>query len=132
MSTNDAGVTIEEVTTKVMQLRERKAAKKKEIGEIDTVIEKLENHLLKAMQDAGLASMSVLTESGKVTVYHKTDEKVRVADWDEVVKFVETNRAYHILYKNVNSAEVKALRDSGTDVPGISVFKEEVVGIRKS
>lgn len=132
MKTQEAEVTIEAVTTKVMQLRARKAAKKKEIDEVDAVIDKLQNFLLKTMQEAGLQSMSVLTVDGKVTVYHKTDEKVRVADWDEVVRFVEKNGAFNILYKNVNSAEVKMLRESGVDVPGVSIFKEEVVGIRKS
>lgn len=122
--------TIEEVTSKVVELGARLKEKNKEIAKIKAVIETLETFLLGKMLDAGLQSMSVLTEGGRVTVSHKTNRRVNVADWDEVLGFILENEKYELLYKNISSKATEELINSGVDVPGVNIYSVEAVSVQ--
>ncbi len=123
--------TIEEVTAKVIELNDRLRGRNREIAEIKAAVEALETFLLKKMQDAGLQSMSVLTEAGKVTVSHKTARRISVADWDIVRGFILESEHYELLYKSISSKAAEELINSGIEVPGVNVYSVEAVSIRR-
>lgn len=125
--------TVEQVVEKIYELKERKAALQEEINKIKEAEEKLEGFLLWSLQNSGLTKMGVESPTlGKVTIFSRTKTSYRVGDWDTVLDYVKCNNAYDLLVKNVSSTAVKEFAEQGMEVPGLNVFQEEVVSIRKT
>ena len=124
---------IEAVVEKIYELRDRKAALQEEINKIKEAEEKLEGFLLWSLQNSGLTKMGVESPTlGKVTIFSRTKTSYRVGDWDTVLSYIQTHNAYDLLVKNVSSTAVKEFAEQGMEVPGLDVFQEEVVSIRKT
>ena len=125
--------TVEQVVEKIYELKERKAALQEEINKIKEAEEKLEGFLLWSLQNSGLTKMGVESPTlGKVTIFNRTKTSYRVGDWDTVLDYVKSNNAYDLLVKNVSSTAVKEAVEAGVEVPGLNVFQEEVVSVRKT
>ena len=124
--------TVEQVVEKLYGLRDRKTELNEELKKLKEAEEKLDAWLLWALKNAGLSKMGVETSHGNVTVFSKINTRYSVADWDSVRTFVEEEGAWDILTKSVSSSAVKELVEHGENVPGLNVYKEEVVQVRKS
>ena len=125
--------TVEQVVEKIYELEERKATLQEEINKIKEAEDKLENWLLWNLHNSGLTKMGVESPTvGKVTIFSRTKTSYRVGDWDTVLDYVKCNNAYDLLVKNVSSMAVKEFAEQGMEVPGLDVFQEEVVSIRKT
>ena len=118
---------------KYIALRDRKAAvvaaHKKEVAELDTVLDKVELFLLKTMQDQGLESLS--SKAG--TAYKSTRTSATVADWDMILDFVRRGEHWSALDKRVNKTFVEAWRTEHNDLPpGVSWREDTTVNIRRT
>ncbi|MCE5387958.1 MAG: hypothetical protein K0041_05185 [Acidithiobacillus sp.] len=125
--------TVEQVVEKIYELRDRKAALQEEINKIKEAEDKLENWLLWNLHNSGLTKMGVESPTvGKVTIFSRQKITYRVGDWDTVLSYIQTHNAYDLLTKSISSTAVKEFAEQGVEVPGLDVFQEEVVSIRKT
>jgi len=123
---------VAQVVEKYIALRNKKAELKAAYTEsvkgIDDAMERVENFLLKQMQDLGVDSFS----SPLGTAYKSTQTSATVADWDMVLNHVRENEAWSMLKRDVSKEYVKAYKEQHDDLPpGINWREETSVNIRK-
>lgn len=116
-----------------IKIREAREAKKREFDAQDAEfvrnLTKLETALLGSLQSQGLTS--VRTEHG--TVYTQIDVKPRVDDWDQVYAFIRAHDAFEALERRIKKTFVQEhIEAHGAAPPGVSVFSETVVRVRRS
>lgn len=121
------------IVERYVALRQRKTEMKKaydeSVAEIDAAMEKIENHLLKRMQDAGVDSMK--TEFG--TAYTTVKTSATVSEWPALLKWVQDNDEWGVLTQGVSKDAVKAYREANDDLPpGVNWREIRAVNIRKS
>ncbi len=125
--------TVEQVVEKLYELKDRKSVLAEEVAKIKAAEEKLENWLLWSLQNSGLTKMGVESPTvGKVTIFSRTKTSYRVGDWDTVLGYVKEHDAFDLLVKNVSSTAIKESFEQGAVIPGLEVFQEEVVSVRKT
>lgn len=121
------------IVEKYIALRDRKAelkaAYEASVKDIDTAMERVENHLLRQMQEMGVES--VRTPYG--TPYISLRTSATVADWEVVLDFIKRHDEWHMLERRVNKTVVDEFRKAHNDLPpGINWREERVVNIRRS
>lgn len=125
---------LNELVGKYIQLRDKKAALKKEYDEkvagVDSVLDKIEAVLLKTFDETGMES--VKTEFG--TAYKSTRTSASVADWDAFWGYVREKEAYEMLERRCNKTAVDQHRaaNDGQLPPGLNWREELVVNVRRS
>ena len=124
-------VTVEQVVDKIYALRERRAALDKQAKEIKEVESRLEGWLLGRLTENNLASMAVNAAVGKVSVFTREDFKASIADMNEVFRFAVAHQAPDIFQHRVSSSTVKEFEERGLDIPGLNIYRERVVSLRK-
>lgn len=121
------------IVEKYVALRDRKAELKAaydaSVKDIDAAMERVENYLLRTMQELGVES--VRTPFGTPYISRRTS--ATVADWEAVLDFVRANDEWHMLERRVNKTVVETYRDEHNDLPpGINWREERVVNIRRA
>ena len=116
-----------------IKLRDKKAELKKkfdeEKAELDEVMERIENTLLKTFQDTGIDTIK--TAAG--TAYRSTKSSASVADWDEFLDFVRKEEAWEFLGKHCSKEAIEQFKAANQDLPpGIDWREVQVVGFRRS
>lgn len=124
--------TVEQVVEKLYELKDRKSVLAEEAKKIGEAEEKLKNWLLWSLKNSGLKKMGVETHYGNVTIFSRPKKSYWVGDWDTVLDYVKSHNAYELLVKNVSSTAAKELTEAGVEIPGLSVFSEEAVSVRKT
>lgn len=124
---------LSELVGKYIELRDLRAQTKVEydakIAKIDKNLDKIEAHLLKTFDVAGMDS--VRTEFG--TAYTSTRTTASIADPDAFMTFCKENDAWHMLEKRVSKTAVEQFKAEHEDVPpGINYRAERTVNIRRS
>lgn len=123
---------LNQVVEKYIELRDRKAALKREyedkVKDIDTALEKAEIYLLQQMQTLGMEAIP--TKAG--TAYRSTKTSAQVADWDAVLGFVKETNNWAMLERRVAKAAVVQYREEHDDLPpGINWREETSVNVRR-
>jgi hypothetical protein len=123
----------DEIVTRYIQLRDHKAALKKQyeetVGPVTEAMEKIENALLKHLQATGTESMR--TSAG--TFYKTTSTKATVADRDGFMSFVKDNDLWALLEVRAAKTAVEQYRTEHNDLPpGINWTETYVVNVRRS
>lgn len=93
---------------------------------LDDLIEMKRHALETAMKDAG--ENKIKTDSA--SAYFAKISTVEVADWNEVMKFVNDNKATDILQKRISVAALEARVKAGAKIPGVVIKKNSSLTIR--
>lgn len=100
-----------------------------DVSKVDAVLEKIEARLLKEFEKSGLES--IRTEDG--TAYKAVRSQASVADWDAVLRFIQTEGMWSMLERRVSKDAVAAYRDANDDLPpGVNWREEVTVNVRRS
>lgn len=124
---------MEELVEKYIQLRDKKAEiagqYKAKVAKLEEVITKIENILLKQFSELGMES--VRTKAG--TAYKSTRASATVADWDNVLDFIQRNDLWNMLERRVNKSAVEQFKEEHGDLPpGVNWREEVTVNVRRS
>lgn len=124
---------IDQIVSRYIALRDLKAKYKAEyeakVAEVETAMQRIENHLLTTMQAQGLKSMP--TAAGTAYIQHRTSASV--ADWDSLLNFIREGDHWAMLEKRVSKSAVEEFRAANDDLPpGINWQEAVVVNVRRS
>lgn len=127
------GAKLEKIVNAYITLRDEKARRKseyeKQVAELDSAMERIENYFLKHLQDSG--SESVRTKAG--TFYKQERISATVADWDMVLDFIRQGEHWSMLERRVNKTFVESYKAEYHDIPpGVNLRSELVVNVRRS
>lgn len=123
------------IIKKYVELRDIRAQRKKAFDEEDVAdkirMEKLENELLRRLNERGVDSTSS-KEFG--TAYKKVTTSCSAADWEAFVHdFVIPNQAWDFLTQRPNKTAVAAYVEEHGDLPpGLNWGEYTTIGIRRS
>lgn len=128
-------VTYDVLLDRYVKLRDKKdqivSAHKKEVAKFDEALERIENVLLRMMNETG--TESVRTIYG--TAYKTRKTSAVVADWDCVSDWVkdEPDERWSMLEKRVSKSFVEAYREAHNDLPpGVDWREEIAVNVKRS
>jgi hypothetical protein len=124
--------TIDGVIAAIVKLRNTKANIQADantkVKEINNSIDKLEAFIKAESDRTGVTSFK--TAHG--TAFLSTSDYANVANWDEVLRFIQENQAYDLLERRVNKQAVRGYMDSLKYVPpGINYGTSVEVNVRK-
>jgi len=125
-------VTVDKVIDAVVALRDKRsalAAKYKEKdGALKEKLEKLNTWLLAKMQEDGASQLG--SEAG--TAYVQTKMKASAADWESVWGYVQETGRFDVLEKRLSAKTIQAIHEEeGVLVPGVNIFQEQSVTVRR-
>lgn len=88
---------------------------------------RIEEHLIQRLTKSELTKLA-----GKVAQCSLTQTDVASAeDWDKVNAYIEANDAWDLRNKALNQAALRARKEAGESVPGISWFRQLKINVRK-
>lgn len=124
---------VNELVDRYIQLRDKKAAIKKEyeekVSKVESVMGKVESVLLKHFDETG--ADSIKTDAG--TAYKSNRTSATVGDWDSFLAHVQKTEAWHLLEHRAAKKAVEEYKAANDDLPpGINWSSEVVVNIRRS
>jgi hypothetical protein len=123
-----------QVTKAHINIRDARTALRKQYEEADADLkksqEKLESVMLDHLNRHGMDS--VRTEAG--TFYRQEEITPSAADWNALYDWIKDNDAWDALERRIKRTFVKEYQEAhnGGLPPGISVFREYVVRVRRS
>lgn len=126
-------VDLARVTKAYLSIRDARIAAKRQFDEDDAKFkasqEKLEALMLGQLNSMGVES--VRTEAG--TFYKQEEIKPAANDWNLFYHWIKDHDAFDFLEKRVTKNAVKAYMEEheGGLPPGVSVYKEYVVRVRR-
>jgi hypothetical protein len=124
---------IEEVIGKYIDLRdtvERKtAALKDELAPVNAAMKTIESYLMSVAIETGQTKFG----TARGTAFITTKTACNVADWDQVLAYIKTHDAFHILNKAVNKTAVGEIVDAtGAPVPGVNWVTMKEIQVRRA
>lgn len=117
-----------------LKMRDARTALKRQFEEDDTKIkaqmEKLEIAMLRHLQDSN--SDSIRTDAGMF--YRQEEVTPTGSDWDAFYQWVKDNDAFEALERRIKKTFVREYMEThnGGIPPGVSVYREYVVRVRRS
>src|SRR5262245_55048992 len=116
---------------KYLQLRNKvdaiKQQHKDQLEPYTTVMEQLENELLKHLNTAGVNS----TNAPAGTAYKSTATSVTVSDWPKTLEHIRTNNLWDLLEARVGkTAAVEIIEETKKPIPGVTVSQAVVLRVR--
>lgn len=117
-----------------LKMRDARTALKRQFeeedGKIKAQMEKLEIAMLKHLQDSN--SDSVRTDAGMF--YRQEEITPTGSDWEAFYQWIKDNDAFDALERRVKKTFIKEYAEThnGGIPPGISVYREYVVRVRRS
>ena len=124
---------IDGLVERYLAIRDKKAEYKAEydakVEAIEQAMTKVENYLLKLMQDLGVES--IRTAVG--TPYISRRSSASVSDWESFLGFVRESDNWEMLERRANKTVVQQWREEHNDLPpGLNWREERVVNIKRS
>ena len=130
---------MDDLTAKYVELRDRKAAIKKEADDetakLSALQEKIEDKIKEIMHANGVTSLK--TAHG--TAYISYKESATVADWDALLGFIRSNEAWELLERRINKTACKDMMEQDRNgaythppPPGVNFTRSEGVNVRRS
>ena len=126
--------TIEKLVSVYVKIRDKRSELKRTFEAEDEVLksqlELIERELLARSNESGVKSFR--TDMG--TAYIEETTKASTADWAAFTRFVRDNDAFDMIERRVKVKELKDYMDShdGALPPGVNVFRESVVRVRRA
>jgi hypothetical protein len=134
MDTLTDGLDLGKITKAHINIRDARSALKKQYDEADTDLKKAQQKLEAAMLDHlnkhGMDA--VRTESG--TFYAQEEMTPSASDWNALYEWIKEHDAWEALERRIKKTFVKEYAEthSGGLPPGVSVFRERVVRVRRA
>lgn len=130
-------VSVEEQVKLYLRLRQGKSAIKKHLdtveGQYKLVMETIENHLLAAADKAKVSGFQL---AGIGTTYTAEEQKISIADDNAFLPFVIAQGVDGLGFfeRRVSVTHVKEHMklNGGTPPPGLNIFRERVMRVRKA
>jgi hypothetical protein len=125
---------VDKIVERYVALRDRKAEMKKayeaSVEDLDKGLEKIENYLLKTLQDMGTEAFK--TAHGTAYITTKTSASIR--DWDEFKTFLSAQEdPFYFLDRRANKTAVEEYSKAHQDLPaGINWTAIKAVNVRRS
>lgn len=124
---------IDKLIETYVALRDKKAQMKAEyeasVAPIQQALDRAEAELLRAMQEQGTTALK--TPFG--TAYQSKRTSATVADWDQLLSYVQQNSLWTMLERRVNKTAVDEFVEANNDLPpGVNYRTELTVGVRRS
>ena len=122
------------LTNAYIRIREARHTLKQEFEKADRELhakqDRLEAEMLRVLQTNNMESIK--TEAG--TFYRQEEVTPRGDDWEELYKWIAEHDAFDALERRIKRTFVKEYMDAneGAVPPGVSVFREYVVRVRRS
>jgi hypothetical protein len=128
-----AQMKVDTVIQRFVEVRDQRAELKRawevEDNKLKEALEKIEVHLMRRLEDAGVESFK--TPVG--TAYVSTDTKCSCADWPAMWEFLAENRLFSMLEKRLSISGVKEyIENAGGAPPYVNLMVEKVVRIRRT
>lgn len=125
--------TMDSVVERFIMLRDRRLHFKKTFEAIDKIesleMDKHDIWMLETLNNVNATSMK--TEHG--TAYTQTKNRYSGADWPIFWNFIKENDRFDMLEKRVGQKAVDDYREETGDIPpGLNVFTEQTVTVRRS
>lgn len=124
---------LEQLVERYIQLRDKKAEieseAKKKVAKLNEAMTRIENYLLKHLQDNGAESV----RTGAGTFFTSMRTSATVADWDHLLGWIREGEHWSALEKRVSKSFVESFKEEHNDLPpGIDFRQEKVVNVRRS
>jgi hypothetical protein len=118
---------------KYVKLRDLKKAKedqhKEELRPIIELMDRLEGHMLEALNGANLSSM----RSPHGTAFKSIRTSAKVIDWLATLAFVKAHNAWDLLEARVSkTAAFGIIEETKQPIPGVETSSEVCVNVRRS
>lgn len=125
--------TIEEVISRYVDLRDKKAKMKndldKKLQKVDEAMTRLEQYMLNYLNETGLSSVG----TGEFTAYKATTTSVTTGDKEAFLDYVKDQEAWGLLDVRPSKTAVVEFRNEHDDLPpGVNWREENVVRIRRA
>ena len=126
-------MTIEELVSKYVVLRDKKAQLKAEFdaktAKITEVMDRIEGKMLEFMTETGTDALK--TSAG--TAYVTTSTKATVASWEDFFTFVQNQEAWQLLEHRCSKKAVEEFVAANDELPpGVNWSAARVVNFRRS
>lgn len=109
-------------------ISKKKAAYDLDVADETSHMDKIESTLLGRLIESG--AESVRTKMG--TAYKILKKTSSIADWDILLKYVQTNDAWELLTRGVNKTVVEQYLTTNQELPpGVNFRTEVVLGFRR-
>jgi hypothetical protein len=134
METLAMDIDLGQVTKAHINIRDARTALRKQYDEADAELkkaqEKLESVMLDHLNKHGMDS--VRTEAG--TFYRQEEITPSAADWNALYEWIKDNDAWDALERRIKKTFIREYQEmhSGGLPPGVSVFREHIVRVRRS
>lgn len=124
---------IDKVVTAYIQLRDKKAAMKKEFdlatADINAQLETLENFIMEKTNELGVDSF----KTAEGTAYRYETVSATVGDWDKTLAFIQETGAWNMLEKRVSKKFVEEYKEANGEIPpGVNFTSMYTIGVRRS
>lgn len=122
------------LTRAYVKLRDARAERKKVFDAEDRALkikqDRLEAEMLRILNETN--TESIATDSG--TFYRQENLTPSGADWEAFYRWVSEHQAFDALEKRIKKTFVQEWMDAheGTPPPGVNVYREFVVRVRRS
>jgi hypothetical protein len=109
--------------------RERRLTAEKAIEELKKIEAELAEMIMNALDDAGLSKAT----GGLATAAVVEGLVASVEDWDEFYKYIQRNKAYHLLERRVANDAYREELDNrkGINLPGVVPFIRRKISLTK-
>lgn len=107
-------------------VREQQRGLEKQIGELDQVLDDLDNQLRERMGEAELDKATGAKASASISTTVVAD----VQDWDKFWTYILKNKYTHLLQRRVSDPAYRELLNAGKKVPGVQPFIKKRVNLR--
>lgn len=121
------------IIEKYLALRDRRDVLKKQhteqLAPYNSIMHTMENAMLARLLSR--QAQNTRTENG--TAYISEDVSVTVRAWSQTFGFIEDNKLWEILEARVSKTAVLSYQaETGTEIPGLNIRRENRVHIRRS
>ncbi len=128
-----AALTDDQIIEKYIALRDKKDAIKKQHTEqlkpYNEVMYAMEMALLDRLNQRGADS----TKTKVGTAYISTDTSVTCHAWSQTFDFIQKHEHWELLEARVNkTAALEIMNETGKEIPGVAVRRDQKVNIRRS
>ena len=118
---------VDELIFKIVGFRDQIAELNKEVDEIKAERAKVEAELMQAMREMNVTQLGSVHGTASI----KKQQTPIVVDWDTVNTFILENNMLGLLQRRLSTKFYDELVNDGQSVPGVDVFEQDTVSIRR-
>lgn len=119
--------TLGECADKLYTTRNQRLSDQKDVASLEEFEKLLKDHII-----AELPKSKADGITGKLaTATISTDDVPIVEDWVKFGDYLKKTKFFHLLQRRLNAEAVREILESGKKIPGVGIFKNVKVNVRK-